>query len=267
MTDPAREGETLCTFSGKHGDILWSLATVREISKAAGKPVDFACMPDFRGVIPLAARQPYVRHAFAIEGWDCAHTGCGAQPGTPPDKSCDGYANVRHLTYCPGPNCPLVIYIAKQQGLILPEGPLPFLEADAVPYAEGELPRVGFAFTPENGGLKQRLLNSLAAKLHGQANLVNIAALPWLDAANMMASAAVFVGCRSGNMVIAHGLAKPIIGYEPNHGRLQSMFSCPFGREEHPVPHGEAPERHADAAADQIRAWIREWEAQRAAAS
>jgi hypothetical protein len=143
-------GKTLCTFSGKYGDILWSLPTARQIARVltAGQ-VDFAVMPYYENLLPLLRAQPYIANAFVIPNWLRTHSNHGDQPWQPPCRMAgnaiqvlgrteppppiDGditqiaqtefqYDRAFHLTYKghPGitaPSMPLIDFIAWQHGL------------------------------------------------------------------------------------------------------------------------------------------------------
>ena len=134
----------LATFSGKIGDILWSLPTVRELGKRYG-PMDFAVMPQYESLLGLLDAQDYIEHAFVIPEWVCWGSPHGDQPWEAPvevlskrhtlsvdlDVKGDthmmmGYEtdHVYHLAYRahPGigaPAMPLVDFIAHQQNLVL----------------------------------------------------------------------------------------------------------------------------------------------------
>lgn len=62
----------LATMPGRHGDILWSLPTVRAISQTYGERVDF-CISKKYGVnksfLNLIQKQPYIRYCWADPEW------------------------------------------------------------------------------------------------------------------------------------------------------------------------------------------------------
>jgi hypothetical protein len=154
----------LCTFSGKYGDILWSLPTAKQLAALVGKgQVDFAVMPYYENLLPLLACQSYIDKAFVIRHWLRTHSNHGDQPWQPPCKTnSDGaievlasfgsrppiemdlnlkviesawlmqYDRAFHLTYKghPGitaPAMPLIDFIAWQHGLRLPDR-APFID-------------------------------------------------------------------------------------------------------------------------------------------
>lgn len=148
----------LCTFSGKFGDILWSLPTAKYIAeKIVGQSVDFAVMPYYANLLPLLVEQDYISKAFVIPHWLRVHSNHGDQPWQPPDQlelpdgrqlieirqpDKDGfpddayaYDKVWHLTYRghPGisaPEMPLVKFTAWQQGITLDDATVvPFIKA------------------------------------------------------------------------------------------------------------------------------------------
>jgi hypothetical protein len=152
----------LTTFSGRYGDILWSLPTVRAICKSLipfSANVDlypemhFGIMPQYRSLLPLLNAQPCIDKAFVIENWECSGSPCGDQPWEAPVpkefcpncdhgvinsklcETCSGagyitseYDKVYHLTYRTHPtkDQPLIDFIASQQGIVLKD-PIPFI--------------------------------------------------------------------------------------------------------------------------------------------
>src|SRR5271170_584409 len=103
----------LCTFSGKFGDIMWSLPTVRQISKNLGTRVDMGIMPGYKTLLPLLQEQKYINRAYTIDNWECTGSPCGDQPWNPPVDCEEEYSNVFHLTYRRHPSAfePLIDFI------------------------------------------------------------------------------------------------------------------------------------------------------------
>src|SRR5882724_5440935 len=124
----------LCTFPGKFGDILWSLATVKFIAeKIVGEPVDFAVMPYYESILPLIQKQEYIDRAFAIKTWLKTHSNYGDQPWEAPVNT--SYERVWHLGYRCHPGkafgnveMALIDFIAYQQGITFPEPQTRFLD-------------------------------------------------------------------------------------------------------------------------------------------
>jgi hypothetical protein len=229
------EARVAVTFSGKYGDILWSLPTVRELAKMWG-PVDFYCMPAFESICDLLKMQPYIGVARGLPGWGYQSDACGAQPREHPLIS--GYERVFDLTYPTWPDMPLVQFTAKTAGVALPDQPLPFLE-NVAPCC---LPPVDIAYNfkfPEKVEIFLfPLVRALSERL-GRPVFAKGCMMPgWVDTALIISAARLFVGDRSSNQVIAHGLGKPTLIYETDTGRHSPIFSCPYGREIMPVPVG-----------------------------
>jgi hypothetical protein len=237
QTSPWFGKRVLCTFSGKIGDILWTLPSLRELHRL-GATVDLATMPKFGGVHELIAAQPYINRAFPIEGWDMVHDQCGAQPRVPPEVP-DGYDSVQHLCYAARPTRPLIFHAARELDVEPPQPLLPFLsvEADTAPRGEGES-AVAYAFTENEQAQKLNILNAVQEELP-QAVFVDVGKLPFLDAAQAIASAKFFLGCRSANYVIACGLNKRLLTCEPDQGRREEIFSCPWAQEAMPPADNE----------------------------
>jgi len=219
----------LLTFSGKHGDILWSLQAARAMA-LTGAEVDFAVMPAFVAVLPLIAIQPYVHKAFAINGWHLHHDGCGAQPRLPPSVPA-GYDEVHHLTYDSFPTEPLILWSLKRLGLPMPEPAVPFLFAPA----EADPSLVAYAFNASHRGAKENMLKLLQAVIP-EARFENVETIPFDQAARRIKSSRFFFGCRSANYVLAMGLGKRCLIFEPDAGRRSPIFGCPVGDEHMPDP-------------------------------
>lgn len=239
------EKRVLLTFSGKHGDILWSLEAARAMA-LTGVQVHFGVMPIYQAVIPLIAIQPYISSAFPLQHWDQQHANFGAQPRIPPWIP-EGYDEVHHLTYEAHPTEPLVLYAINRLGLPMPDPPVPFLFAPADP----DPALISYAFNGQNRGVKEHVLSFLKATLH-KIRFENVEALPFDQAARVISSSRFFFGCRSANYVVATGLGKRCLTVEPDGGRRQPVFGCPFARESMPEPH--LRKKFADVA----RQWMEE---------
>lgn len=214
----------LVTFSGKLGDIIWTLPAARELHRQ-GHTVDFATMQAYAAVHPLLGLQPYLRYVFALPEWRPEHDWCGAQPRIPPLLP-KGYDRTVHLTYWERPRKPLILHAFEVLDLPVPAQPLPFLEVQADPD-----PRlVAFAFNGYWMDQKMRVLYHVQEALQG-FRFVDVAKLPFDEAARTIQAAVFFLGCRSANYVVAHGLYKRILSIELEPGRREEIFSCPFGRE------------------------------------
>ena len=273
---------TLCTFSGKFGDILWSLATVDAIGKMLGEYVDFACMPQYESLIPLIQAQPYVEKAFTIPEWVCTGSPHGDQPWQPPQTvNLRSYDRQYHLTYkghpgiTPGmPRMPLIDFIAWQQGIKFVKSPVPFLTYDCVlpTWTSPEVFGVGFvayAFNSDYADQKKRFLESVEQAGTG-LNFVDVGKQSWLMASLLLKRAVAFVGCRSANWVLACGVGqKNIFTYEPNPARNKwgmfgDVFGCPYVDEQTLEPHSEewarnSVEEDADRAARKCVELIQTW--------
>lgn len=235
--------KVLCTFSGKHGDILWSLPTVREIATTLGYgPVDFLMMPAYRALVPLLEQQEYIAKAGVIEDWNCTHSDYGDGPWQPPHygKNGDGgYERIFHLAYRwhPGlaePGMALVDFIAKQQGIKLREQVVPFITAPDYKRTTNS-PSVAIGFNEQYQKQKDEFQEVLLAELQG-IQVVEVTKLEWPLAADVIKRAEIYIGDRSSNWVLAMGLGKDTITYEPHPARHKTgtvgkTFSCPYGKE------------------------------------
>jgi ADP-heptose:LPS heptosyltransferase len=262
----------LCTFSGKFGDIMWSLPTVRQISKNHGVKVDMAIMPSYKALVPMLKSQSYIAKAFPIDNWFCTGSPCGDQPWEAPLDMLEPYDQVFHLTYRNHPhgNQPLMDFIAHQQGLILDEPVVPFVETrDFEPYPQTY---IAYCFNDMYKDLKDRFLECLSSNL-GKSTLSTSTQITFFDSTKSEWSwarygikfALAFVGCRSANMVLAHGVGqKNIFVYEPHpHRHHQGSFGNTFCNVHWPEITGPlvtTPELEAERCAYHIKEWLKEKE-------
>jgi hypothetical protein len=234
----------LCTFSGKTGDILWSLATVQELYRRRNnEKIDFACMPAYRSLLPLIQAQPYIDKAFVLEDWICEGSPHGDQPWLPPAIPPNNYDEVRHLTYRYHPSGEtLADAIARQQCIKLRDICTPFIHVSEE-YEGGVLPLkadslcpeklVAYAFNWMAENQKKEFLGRLqqvfAERLgNGYVGWMDLSSLDWLHSAWVMKQCNFFLGCRSANYVLAHAMNKKILCYEPAGERRPATFG--FGR-------------------------------------
>lgn len=252
---------TLVTFPGKFGDILWSLPTARALSRMIGEPVVFAMMPQYAALIPLLEKQSYIQRATVFPRWFCTGSPHGDQPWLPPTDAIEGgpYDRVFHLGYRghPGmngfPRLPLMEFTASQQGLSFVENPIPFLDVEKM---EVGRPYVAYAFNQDYAPQKQAFLAGMKTTFQ-DIELVDVATNSWLAAAMLIKGAVCFIGCRSANYVLAHGVGQRCLIYEPHPGRWKfgawgDVFSCKPGREE------ELP-RDVNMAVGYVGARLRQW--------
>ena len=271
----------LCTFSGKYGDILWSLATAKYIAeKIVNTPVDFAVMPYYENLGSLLCQQKYIDNAFVIPDWLRTHSNHGDQPWQPPVAVEQKYEKTWHLTYRghPGinaPSMPLIDFIAYQQGIRLQAPVIPFLDVDdetafpALPFIElttGNLADVAkekrlvtYSFNDQYVKEKKDFIETLWPLLQEDGlELLDLNSWGWASAAWALKHGLIHVGCRSACWVLATGIGQDTITFEPHPsrnrvGHLGTVFSCPYGQEA-ALPFGMP----AAPAAQVARAWIRE---------
>ena len=275
--------KTLVTFSGKYGDILWSLATVKRLAELRGEAVDFACMPQYESLTELINAQAYIQNAYVLTDWQMLHSNFGDQPWNPPGhNNClvdphhkctagKGYDYCYHLGYrqhpgrvMGGQEMQLIDFTAWQQGIRFAENPIPFLTAPTPEtWKLHQHPYVAVAFNEQYKELKDRFMDVLFPAVGG-FDMINVSKLPWADAAYVIRHAVAFVGCRSANWVIACGLGQRSFTYEPHParhraGHLGYVFGCNYACEVTSTINGP-PEQEAGIAANVLRQWIKQTE-------
>lgn len=218
--------QTLLTFGGKLGDILWSLSAARALS-LAGDIVDYAIMPAYGAVAPLMEQQPYIRRVIKLNGWHPVHTNCGAWPRIPSSIP-TGYDEVHHLCYESRPVKPLILHALSVVGQPLSDPPLPFLFVNDP--APTDRPVIAYGFNNDRMESKLKVLEFLKEHLK-DCEFVDVAPMFFDVAARVIKTASFFLGCRSANYVVAHGVNQRILTVEPEAGRREELFSCPWGKE------------------------------------
>lgn len=234
----SKMSNVLCTFSGKFGDILWSLPTAREISKRHHVPVDFQVMPAYDSLTELISNQEYINCASVNQGWHCEGSPHGDQPWFPQNNESlqHMYEHIYHLTYKSHPGIggeymPLIDFIAKQADIRFEGPPIPFISVDAIKL-EDTRTHIAYSFNNDYHSDKLQFLDIINANT--DVRLIDVSKLSWLRAAEVIHTAMAFIGCRSANWVVANGVAQNnIFIYEPNparnkEGRFGFIFGNPY---------------------------------------
>ena len=226
---------------------MWALPTVRELAKAHNGSIDFAIMPGFRSILPLLNSQSYVNKAFVIEEWRETGRPYGVQPWQSPDfEGRSKYDKVIDLTYRQHPHGRhLAQWIARDAGVRLPNPVTLFLQVDGVEWVL-PTPVIAYGFNPLYHESKMEFLLSLQEKLN-DFTFVDTTNLPWLSAAAFIKSALCFVGCRSSNYALAHGVGQKVVVFEPHPARVGWTFAWRFGT--------EFDATTVELAAERIRKW------------
>lgn len=286
----------LCTFSGKYGDILWSLPTAKYIAeKIVGAPVDFAVMPYYQNLLPLLVEQNYIDRAFVVDDWLRTHSNHGDQPWQPPQWVEEGgpygydkeqhaikvgervpYEKFWHLGYRghPGisaPSMPLIDFVAYQQGISFNGWPVvPFLDvSDSVEEEAGKIQfgltsmmdvikekrLVAYSFNEQYEEPKKQFFETLWSygSIKFEFVFFNVSSVGWKEATWLIKKSLVYVGDRSACWVLANGVGKTILSFEPHPSRHKSghlgvVFGNPYGLEI-ALPFGMPPQVAADTAA------------------
>lgn len=254
--------KALCTFPGPNGDILWSLPTAKALADMYGESVDFGVMPYYENLLPLIANQPYISKAFVVKDWIRLHSNYGDQPWAAPKEIEEGYEHVHHLGYRGHPGLgggkrlPLIDFTADQQGVKLRD-PLPFLLA---PRTQKD-PYVAVGFNPQYPDEKTAFLNKVKSEI--DIPMVDTTVIPWLEASQVISDATCFVGCRSSNFVISHGVGQKFMFiFDPHPARaaqgfLGDVFGCPYAYDIN-APLMVPPEVSGSYCASKIKEWIEE---------
>lgn len=227
----------LCTFSGKFGDILFSLATVRLVAEREQTPVDFICMPAYKSLLPLVRKQSYICHAVTEPSWITTGSPFGDQPWKPPALLEVGRNKVYHLTYRRHPmtqGITLADAIAKNAVVNL--RPEPWIKVDRGKWKKHK-PMVCWSFNDDpTRGQKLAFIQSLRTRFPKLSFVsVDWHHVPdWIDAAQIIQESLFFIGDMSAMHVLAHAIGKRCLIYEPSLDRRVSnyrIYQYRFGTE------------------------------------
>lgn len=235
----------LCTFPGKHGDVLWSLLTAREIARRQGTRVHFVVSQEVMGLVPLIDAQPYVAACWS-DGWSWkGDPGAGEQIVPQFDyQGLYGVKHVHHLHYkgWPKKSLPLEIW---EQARMEPEEEKGrgFAEAAQDPWItlpentpRGRGACVFFGWSEEWFELKVGLSLLVRESFEGTqcymphgrwaSEAAGLFGAPanWLETASMLAACDLFVGCLSSQWVLANAMGVPCVVVEPNVARHNPIF-------------------------------------------
>jgi hypothetical protein len=231
----------LCTFPGRHGDLLWALPTLRALHDSGFGPVDLKIAGEFAGLVDLLERQPYLGHVYADPRWGMSQ---GWQPPVG-DDWISPYEKVLHLGYQRWPERVLpeepYLQAVKQLGHVIEPLDLKTPWINVPPTVNGGLhgwdPLV-VGFTEAWFELKYGIVCCL--------NKVDIPGLPrghilapvgsrweteadyegssWSQAAEAIKHATLFLGDCSALHVLAVAIGTPVVLVEPMEARHNPIF-------------------------------------------
>lgn len=231
----------LVTFSGRYGDILWSLASVQQLAlHYPDVEIHFGYMPQYSSLQPLLEAQPYIKKAAPIKNWICTGSPFADQPWEAPVNEAEEYTSVCHLTHRFHPSEPLIDATFRNTGLSDVMGGLqPFIYTTEFTNKETV---IAIGFNEHYGAQKKEFLQQLTQWLWRlcpveslRPHLVDTTKLDWKTAATEIKAAKMFIGCRSSQAVLAHGVGQRCLIYEPAPERRPSMFGSPHGVEVMPA--------------------------------
>jgi hypothetical protein len=227
------------TFPGRAGDLLWALPTIRAISEAAGQPLDLSICGEFRTIIPLLkAGCPYLGEITAHDHWRLV-----------PPREWDAPLNpvvgerLVHLGYRGWPHTDLPHCVYEQVQKEYPDIPLapldlerPWIEVEPSPWMKPDEVVAGWTevwFELKVGILwllQERVTRMLATPGSRWVTQCGCSPVPWLEAAQRIHRASVFLGDCSALHVLALAIGRPCVLVEPMQDRLNDIF-WPMGKD------------------------------------
>ena len=239
----------LCTFPGRNGDVIWQLPLLRAISRRIGQPVDLQIAGEFAPIAELLRLQPYLGMVRVDPDWPIEHR-------MPPTHHLDwGYDATIHLGYRGWPLPDLVRHTLETCGQqrwsvvaeVFENRPVTWEELDlSTPWitnlpAHSYRPPFVVGFSETHFELKYGLVELLQRKPHfytarvlppmviGASNPrweqeAGYAPTSWIESAQWIANAPVFLGCCSALHVLAVAIGTPVILMEPMESRHNPIF-------------------------------------------
>ncbi len=237
----------LCTFPGRHGDLLWALPTVRAISEHLNTKVDLLIAGEFAGILPLLVQQPYLDHIHADPDWGMGHG------WNPPNREdwISPYQEVFHLGYRRWPErvLPAEVWLTAV-GNYSKLADLPGIELERpwIRLQPGMPPRwrrVSFGFSDCYFELKYGITELLFPEDTSDTPSGTVGVFPpgsrwcseggytsttWLEAAADIAGSKRFLTDCSALHVLAVALGTPVVMLEPMDARWNDLF-YPLGKD------------------------------------
>lgn len=242
----------LCTFPGRHGDLLWALPTVRAISQRIGEPIDLCVSPTYRSLVPLIQAQSYIHRVIVPPAWRVIESAPMTPREPPPvDAGLDqrDYDRVFHLGYqgWPEHSLPYETEACLHAQWKEADGPAPRIDLHTPwvvpPYRQTDQVDLAIGFTDEHFEIKYGIYWLLRNRfcygppMPAQAKSVVVVgnsprwnteagqyAYDWTSAAAWIAASKCFVGCCSALHVLAVAIGTPVVCVEPNPNRHQGVF-------------------------------------------
>lgn len=231
----------LCTFPGRHGDLLWALPTIRAIALHFGTKVDLQIGGEFSRIVPLLERQPYLDRVMADDRWSL----------TPPDEwrapelQLLGHDQIFHCGYRGWPEKCLPYWTELGVKIAYPELQDMVIDYDT-PWITNVEPHAGSTYDVTCGWsdewfeLKYGIVHLLPPRLNVDLAVIEgsrwdvegrhlaIFRTDWVAMARRIQSSKLFLGCCSAPHVLAVAMGKPVVVLEPAVARHNPIF-YPFG--------------------------------------
>lgn len=236
-----RWSDILVTHPGMYGDVLWATATMKAISGVYQTPVDVLISKEFgtEGFLSLLRAQEWCAGAREGQDWIIRAT-APLSPREPPITP-GGYKRVFHLGLSEWPLYPIplqIYYGAMASGGVgdLPDLSTPWL---TVPWSSAKTADVVIGFNNHWIELKMGVAGAVTAAFQDEEVSFSILSwegsrvgewgvpwmkLDWVQMAQTISKAKVFLGCLSAPWVLANGLGIPTVIFEPAEARHNPIF-------------------------------------------
>lgn len=233
--------DLLVTFPGRAGDLLWALPTVRAIAAHYG-PVTLQICGEFESLLPILEGQPYLKKVIADHAWSMSHGWEAPSLCKPAVLETYHYDGIYHLGYRRWPELPLPLETWLQATELF--GILPPIDL-AEPWITGITPSTDWVTPLVIGwtechfelkvGLMALLERRQPAEDYFEAFVLappgsrwiteaGFDPIPWLEAAQRIMAAQLFLGDCSALHVLAVAMGIPVLLMEPMEARWQGIF-------------------------------------------
>ncbi|MDE2101317.1 MAG: hypothetical protein KGL39_28985 [Patescibacteria group bacterium] len=209
------------TVPGKNGDALWALAAANSVAERfGGGSVDVFFMEGQAGLVPLAQELAFVGIADVLAGWVAIGSPHGDVPRMPPIPVAGRYVKICHLGYPAHPlwsTPPRTLVETHLAVANVPMPSAPFLRFRWMDDS-ADMFTIAYGFNADNGEAKERFVEQLKKEMF-DFSFVDVRQMSWCAAARAIFRARCFFGDMSALHVLAVGLGKRTVIWEPDDSR------------------------------------------------
>lgn len=234
----------LFTHPGKHGDALWSMATIKTYAELIGRDVELVVSPYLTPLIPLLYKQPYLSNVSTGLAWEVEFS-APVRPWEAPGILRDDDVEVIHLGMREWPTPTLGEYyprlLQQEYGLtVQPNWAEPWIDVGPVDRRQEAVVSFSDEYAESKAGLVMalraasplpiRLLVRRGSRIQTDFGLereVSVEVCDMQRLAERLASARVAVVCNSVAHPLGVAVGANLVVYEPQPMRHNPVFKAP----------------------------------------